>query len=42
MERNVQRMQCCAQANYLVIHRVFNRTFSTLRELGLASVADAR
>ncbi len=41
MERNVQRMQCCAQANYLVIHCVFNRVFSGLSKLGVASIADA-
>ncbi len=42
MERNGQRMQCCAQANYLVLHRVFNRIFSGLGILGIAPIADAR
>lgn len=41
MERNVQRMQCCAQANYLVIHCVFNRAYSGLSELGVPPPADA-
>ncbi|MEY4440234.1 MAG: hypothetical protein RIQ36_1698 [Pseudomonadota bacterium] len=41
MERNVQRIQCCAQADYLVIYCVFNRIFSALSALGIASSADA-